>query len=105
MKTFLSLVALSLAGCAAPMVPVGTVSNFDLCIMTMRGGNDAMTAQEEAARRGVDCTAYYPAIQAQQARQDAAAQQFFNSLRRPPPPPRVNCTSDRYGNRTHTTCR
>lgn len=105
MRLFCVLSVAALAGCAAP-IPADQVSNFDLCRYTM-GGPYARSAEVEAARRGLDCRPYYPAIQQQRANQNAATQQFIQSLqppRAPAPRPPVSCTSYRVGNTVQTDC-
>jgi hypothetical protein len=98
------LTAALLAGCA---VPASQVGDFRLCEFTMSGGDDAMVAQREARRRGLDCRQYYSAIlQKRQADANALnnAAQFFNRPAAPMPAP-VTCDSVRLGHRVETVCR
>lgn len=106
---FLLIPALLVAGGCATQTPPGQVSNYGICEYTMGGGNNARIAQAEAARRGLDCTAYYPAIAAQRANEAAAlnnAARFFAP--RPAPamqfPQQTNCTSRRVGDTIRTDC-
>ncbi len=105
MRSLVAVSLIALAGCAS--VPATEVSNFELCRYTMGGGQNARTAEAEAARRGLDCRPYYGAIQQQQANQNAAIQQYINTLQprpRPAPQPGVFCTSRRVGNTVQTDC-
>jgi hypothetical protein len=100
------LLALLLAGCAAATPEqMAAQSNFDVCRFTM-GGPHAAVADAEARRRALDCQPYYPAIQQQQANQNAATQNFIRSMQQPAPviQPTVNCTSYRIGNTVQTRC-
>jgi hypothetical protein len=101
----LLLVPALLAGCATQTDPT-TVADIDLCRYQLRGGNNAMVAQQEAQRRGLDCRPYFPAIAAQDQAQDAAAANFFNSMSQPrrPMPQSRSCTTQRLGNTLHTDC-
>jgi hypothetical protein len=106
MRVAIVLGALALAGCAG--TPAEQVSDFELCRYTMRSGNDAMTAQREARRRGLDCAPLYPAILAREQQRTNALNQAAQHFNRPPPPSPahpVNCTSYRVGNTVETTCR
>jgi hypothetical protein len=108
MRLLLIPALLVAGGCAAP-VPASQVSNYELCQYTMAGGRDAQVAQAEATRRGLDCTAYYPAIAAQRAREaaalESAARYFQPQPVAPMPFPRqTNCTSRRVGNTIQTDC-
>lgn len=103
--------ALLVAGGCATEIPPGQVSNYGICEYTMGGGNNARVAQAEAARRGLDCTAYYPAIAAQRANSAAAmnnAAQYFLAPRGPARvsqfPRQTNCTSRAVGNTIQTDC-
>ena len=100
------LTAALLTGCA---VPATQVSNFELCEYTMRGGNDAVVAQREATRRGLDCQPLYGAILQKRANQDAAlnnAAQYFNRPMQPIPMPAapVHCRTVYNGNVAQTIC-
>ena len=105
---FIALGTIALAGCATSRPPE-QVSHWDLCEYTMNGGNNAMIAQREAARRNLDCAPYYPMILAKrrgdaQALQDAA--KYFNRRAQPAPAivPPVSCRSYRVGNQVQTDC-
>lgn len=108
MRIAIGLAALALAGCAGPR-PAAEFSNIDICKYTMQGGQNATVAQAEANRRGLDCTRYYGAIQAQRNSEAAALQNAANYFNRPAPPmplpPQpINCTSRRVGNTVQTDC-
>jgi hypothetical protein len=104
MRVLLLLPAL-LVGCAN--VDPAQVSDISLCRYQLRGGNDAMVAQQEARRRGLDCRPYFPTIAAQDAAHDAAAAAWFRSMatqnQRPAPQTR-SCNSYRLGNTIQTDC-
>jgi hypothetical protein len=102
----LSIVALiALTGCAAmPPDQMAQKSHWDVCRFTM-GGPHSQVAEGERQRRGLDCGPYYPAIQQQQANQNAATQTFINSLQRPAAAPVRNCQSIRTSaNTVETRC-
>jgi hypothetical protein len=83
------------------------VSNWEICEYTMGGGNNAMVAQNEAHRRGLDCAPYYGAIAAKRSSEAAAmnqAAQYFLAPRGPVLPRPINCQSYRVGNRIDTDC-
>jgi hypothetical protein len=106
---FLLIPALLVAGGCTTQTPPGQVSNYGICEYTMGGGNNALVAQAEATRRGLDCTAYYPAIAAQRARESAAlenAARYFAPRPAPvsPFPRQTNCTSRAVGNTVQTDC-
>jgi hypothetical protein len=112
-NTALSVAAgLLLAGCAATPQQMAQQSNWDVCRFTM-GGPHSQVAQNEASRRGLDCTPLYPAIAAQMQAQSAAIANFQRSIAPAPAPltftpiqrPQVNCTSYRLGNTVQTDCR
>ena len=103
MRLAILTAAVMLAGCA---VPAAQVADFELCEYTMSGGNDAMVAQREARRRGLDCKPFYSAIlQRRQAQSNALnnAAQYFNRPSAPIQRP-LNCTSYRMGNSVETSC-
>jgi hypothetical protein len=95
--------AVALAGCATP---AHEASNWDICRYTM-GGPNAAVAQQEAQRRGLDCTPYYPAINAKLANENAAVGNFIRQINPPmqpiQPPRSMNCTSRRTANNTVMT--
>lgn len=97
------LACLVLGGCASSPEYVARQSNFDVCRLTM-GGPHSRAAEEEAARRGVDCRPLYPAISARQAQENAAVQQYINSTRPAPISPSKSCTTYRAGNTLQTDC-
>jgi hypothetical protein len=101
----LLLVPALLAGCATQTDPT-TVADIDLCRYQLRGGNNAMVAQQEAQRRGLDCRPYFPAIAAQEQAQNAATANFLNSMNQPrrPVPQMRSCNSYRLGNTIQTDC-
>lgn len=104
MKTLL-LIPVLLAGCAATPQEMARQSNWDVCRFTM-GGPHSQVAQNEAARRRLDCAPMYPAIAAKLQAENAAIANFQRTLN--PPPvyrPTVNCTSYRAGNTVQTDCR
>lgn len=125
MKVAVLLTAL-LAGCASQPQgqPILTpevaqqMSAMDLCRGTLyfRPIN-AQTAREEASRRGLDCTALYGAVQADEASRRAAAVQLMQNqppvyqpqpayqLPMPAPRQQINCESYRVGNSVQTNCR
>jgi hypothetical protein len=103
MKPAIPLVALLLVGCASSPEYVAQKSNFDVCRLTMRGPH-ARNAELEAQKRGLNCTAYYPAIQQQMANENAAIQNMQRALQPPPRPAATNCTSYRVGNTIQTNC-
>jgi hypothetical protein len=96
--------ALVLAGCAN--TPASEVADLDLCRYQLRGGNNAMVAQQEAQRRGLDCRPYLPAIAAQAQAQNAATANFLNSINQPrqPAPQMRSCTTQKLGNYLQTDC-
>ncbi len=98
--------ALLLAGCVT-MAPqdMARQSNYDVCRFTM-GGPHSQVAHDETRRRNLDCTPYYPAINARMQAQDAATQNYINSLNRQQAPmrPPVQCRSYRVGNAVQTDC-
>jgi hypothetical protein len=98
------LAALVLAGCAN--TPATEVADMDLCRYQLRGGNNAMVAQQEANRRGLDCRPYFPAIAAQEQAQNDATANFLNSMSQPrrPAPQMRSCTTQRLGNTLQTDC-
>lgn len=103
------ILTLTLAGCAATQTDPRTVSNIDLCRYSLRGGQNAIVADNEAARRGLDCRTYYPAIQAENARQAQALQDTANYFNRPAPPIQhaphpTTCTSYIGGRVVTTNC-
>jgi hypothetical protein len=106
MKTPIMIAAaVLLAGCAHRQP--SEVSNFDLCRYVMGGGQNGRIAEAEAARRGLDCAPYFPAIAAQRQSEAAAlnqAAQYF-APRPAPLPQSMNCTSYRVGNTVQTDCR
>jgi hypothetical protein len=89
-----------LVGCASPDY-VATRSNYDVCRLTM-GGPHARAAEAEAANRGLNCLAYYPAIQSREAGQNAAIQQLLRPA--PPAAPPLTCRTVRIGNSLETQC-
>jgi hypothetical protein len=103
MRVLLLLPAL-LVGCAN--VDPTQVAELELCEYQLRGGNNAMVAQREAQRRGLDCRPYFPAITARQQAQNAATANFLNSINQPQraAPQMRNCTTQRLGNYLHTDC-
>lgn len=106
MKLAIFTTAALLTGCAVPAAQVG---DFKLCEYTMSGGQDAIVAQREASRRGLDCKQYYGAIlQQRQAQSNALnnAAQYFNRPVQPLPMPAapVHCRSWRSGNTVQTQC-
>lgn len=107
MRLPLLVPALLLTGCAVTQTDPRQVSNWDICAYTMGGGDNAVVAQTEARRRGLDCAPYYPAITAKrQAEADAlnnAARYFAPRPAVPPPFPR-SCRSYRVGNQIQTDC-
>jgi hypothetical protein len=102
----LLLVPILLAGCATP-IPATQVSDISLCRYQWGGGQDAVVAQAEAQRRGLDCTPHFPAIAAQEQAREAAASAWFRSMatqnQRPAPQMR-SCNSYRLGNTIQTDC-
>jgi hypothetical protein len=103
---YLVTLAAVLAGCAATPQQMAQQSNFDVCRFTM-GGPHSAVAQNEAARRGLDCTPLYPAIAAQMQAQNAATANMLRALQpRPAPsfPQPISCSSYRLGNRVQTDC-
>lgn len=107
MRALLLIPAL-LVGCAATQRDPTAVSNWEICEYTMGGGNNAMVAQNEARRRGLDCAPYYPAIAAKRSSDAAAmnqAAQYFLAPRGPALPRTINCQSYRVGDRVDTDCR
>jgi hypothetical protein len=96
--------ALALVGCAN--VDPTTVSDISLCRYQLRGGENAMVAQREAQRRGLDCRPYFPAIAAQDQAQNAATANFLNSINQPQraAPQMRSCTTQKLGNYLHTDC-
>lgn len=106
MRLVIMTAAVLLAGCES--MPASQASNWDICRYTMGGGNNAMVAQQEARRRGLDCTPYYPAINARIANENAAVNNFIRQMNPPvqpmPFPQPMNCTSNRMGNTVNTSC-
>lgn len=100
----LILVPLLLAGCASPDY-VATRSDMTVCRFTL-GGPHAALADIEARRRGLNCMAMYPAIQAQMANENAATQSIQQMLKPPATPaaPPVNCRTVRVLNGWNTYC-
>lgn len=101
MKAAIMISLLALAGCASSPEYVAGQSNFDVCRLTM-GGPHSLSAEAEAARRGLDCRTLYPAIIQRQAVENAAVQSYIQSTR---PAPTVNCTSTNAFGIVNTTCR
>jgi hypothetical protein len=118
---------LALAGCAsqpqaaAVLTPevAQNMSAATLClgISTFRPGN-AVVAQQEIERRGINCADHAQAVQAlqqQRAQADAQATQLllrqqpnqYQPLPIPPPirPQQTTCTTQRVGNQLQTVCR
>jgi len=100
------------AGCAATPEQVAqalpSMSNIEICRGVMiASGQKAAMAQGEAARRGLNCSQYFGAIQQQDAQQNAAVQNYIQSLKPPAPgfPATTNCTTVRIGNTLQTQCR
>lgn len=90
---------LALSGCASPDY-VASRGDFDVCRLSM-GGPHAAYADEEARRRGLNCQAYYPAINARMAGENAATQQLLQQFRPAPVTPisaPVYCRSIHVGN-------
>lgn len=90
---------LVLSGCASPDY-VASRGDFDVCRLSM-GGPHAAYADAEARRRGLNCHAYYPAINSQMRRENAATQQFIQQLRPAPAPSiqaPIHCRSIHVGN-------
>jgi hypothetical protein len=98
--------ALVLAGCAN--TPATEVADIDLCRHQLRGGQNAMVAQQEANRRGLDCRPYYSTLAAQEAANNAAANQalqFFTPRAAPAPAPQMmDCRTVRIGGTLRTQC-
>jgi starvation-inducible outer membrane lipoprotein len=100
------LLPLVLAGCATAPPQMAHQSNWQVCEYMM-GSRYPHEAQQEAARRGLDCAPIFPAIAAQRQAENAATANFINSLNRPAAPrpaPPVSCRSWRVGNQVQTTC-
>jgi hypothetical protein len=98
--------ALVLAGCAN--TPATEVADLDLCRFQLRGGQNAMVAQQEANRRGLDCRPYFSTLAAQEAANNAAANQalqFFTPRAAPMPAPSMTeCRTVRIGGTLRTQC-
>jgi hypothetical protein len=92
--------AVLLAGCATP-VPPHQATNEDVC-MNLTIPQYATTAQQEAARRGLDCRPFFAQREAQSRALNNAAQ-YFN---RPAPQRQrpITCTSYRAGNTIQHDC-
>lgn len=106
---FLLIPAILVAGGCTTQTPTAQISNYGICEYTMGGGSNAQVAQAEATRRGLDCTAYYPAIAAQRANEAAALQNAARYFAPPAAPARsfprqANCTSRRVGDTVRTDC-
>jgi hypothetical protein len=103
------IISLALVGCA--QTDPATVSDWDLCRYTMRGGNNAVVASNEASRRGLDCRQLYPAIIAREQAQAQQLQSTINVMRamQPPPAPALplpqTCMSVVNGQVITTSCR
>lgn len=99
------LTAAVLAGCAATPQQMAQESNWNVCRFTM-GGPHSQVAQQEAQRRGLDCTPLYPAIAAKLQAENAAVANFQRAINPPmqPFPRQTNCTSYRMGNTIQTSC-
>lgn len=96
------IASMALAGCAMSPQYMAQQSNWDVCRFTM-GGPHSVVAQQESARRGLDCRPYYGPITAQGQAQNAATQSFIQSTQPPQP---LRCTSTAMGGGvTNTTCR
>lgn len=98
-----AVLVLLLAGCASSPEYVAGKSDFTVCRFTM-GGPHARAADEEARRRGLNCPAMYPAINAQMANENAATQQFLRATQPAPAPATRTCQTYRVGNSLETTC-
>jgi hypothetical protein len=99
--------ALVLAGCAN--TPASEVADIDLCRHQLRGGQNAMVAQQEANRRGLDCRPYFSTLAAQEAARNQAANQalqFFTPQAAPMPasPLMTECRTVRIGGTLRTQC-
>lgn len=102
MRTALVLTAV-LAGCASSPEYVASKSDFTVCRFTM-GGPHARAADEEARKRGLNCPAMYPAINAQMANENAATQQILRATQPAPAPAPLRCQTVRTGGTLHTDC-
>lgn len=100
-----AVILLALAGCAMTPQEMSTVSDWNVCSLSMTPVQGEV-AFNEARRRGLDCRPYYPAIQAQQANENAALQNFLRATQPPPAPtPRtMHCTSQQAGHTIQTAC-
>lgn len=112
MKVVLTVLVMTLAGCAATPEEARQrlpyLSEFQVCEGAILARPEvAMLAQQEANRRGLDCSRYASAVMQQQQNQNAAVQNYIQSLNPPAQPfrPMVNCTSYRRGNNVETECR
>lgn len=97
-----------LAGCATAPRPVDQLSIYDVCAVTLYGqGQRRSDAEYEAQRRGVDCTAYYPAIIAREQQRDQstmdAANYFLRRSTPPPVTPTTTCRTYPTGGGTYRT--
>jgi hypothetical protein len=106
MKLAVLAAVAALAGCAN--TPASEVADLDLCRYQLRGGQNAMVAQQEANRRGLDCRPYFSTLAAQDAANNAAANQalqFFTPRAAPmPPPSMMDCRTVRIGGTLRTQC-
>jgi hypothetical protein len=83
-----------------------------LCRYQLRGGQNAMVAQQEANRRGLDCRPYYSTLAAQEAARNQAANQstadlmrYFSPQAAPMPAnPMMECRTVRIGGTLRTQC-
>lgn len=105
MKPLLIASVLALTACATSEEFVAGRSDMTVCRFTL-GGPHAAAADHEVRRRGLNCQAMYPAIQAQQANENAAVQNFLRSTQPAPAqrPRIVQCDSHRAGSTVQTTC-
>lgn len=110
MKPWTYLLPLALLGGCVSMTSedMAAQSAFTVCRYTMTGGPFSGLAEQERARRGLDCTPLYPAIAAKMANDNAAVGAYLNSMNRPAPafiaPQQANCTSRAVGNTVQTSC-
>ena len=81
MKQIVLVLAAALAGCAASPEQMARQSDIEVCRFTM-GGSDKAVADAEAQRRGLNCTAYYPAI-VERIRAEKAAADYQRSIAPP----------------------
>jgi hypothetical protein len=106
MKLAVLAAVAALAGCAN--TPASEVADLDLCRYQLRGGQNAMVAQQEAQRRGLDCRPYYSTLAAQEAANNASANQalqFFMPQAAPiPAPSMMECRTVRIGGTLRTQC-